>query len=190
MEYTQPTLNEIIEYRYILEKNNIQILNDLLHNTPDPDDNKLIIFNKPIGNDEEPELDEKNVLDMNGELTDVLINKLIEDHKREHTDDGWEDSISRFEKLKTVIEQYNNEVLELKLLPVTKEEIPPFFPKYTGEEYRLAKKHYADVKKFRSANKLFKNQPNSLGGKSKKKKKSGKKSKRKKGKKSGKTRKI
>ena len=177
MQDTQPTLNQIIKFNYILKKTSIQILNDLLYNTPESYDNKLIIFNKPIGNDEDPELDKTNVLDMNGELTDVLINKLIEDHKREHTDEGWEDSISRFEKLKKVIKQYNNKVLELKLLPVTKEEIPPFFPKYTGEEYRSAKEH-------------FEKQQNSLGGKSKKKKKSGKKSKRKKGKKSGKTRKI
>jgi len=178
MQDTQPTLNEIIKYDNILKKKEFKILKDLLHNTPDPDDNKLIIFNRPIGNDFEPELDEINVLDMNGKLTDGLINTLIEDHKGKHKDEeGWGDSISRFEKLKIVIKQYNNEVLELKLLPVTEEKIPPLFPKFTGEEYRSAKKHFDEQKK-------------SLGGKSKNKKKSGKKSKRKKGKKSGKTRKI
>lgn len=157
-----PSLHTVIANKDILSPQTATLLTQFLNGAKDIDGEDIIVFYTEAMR--EDEYDEANTLNIHIPLTNVYLDSLLNSHVlyygiAEH--DGWSDSFYYFNNLKTIRDNFMNEVkilaeiqkqkekftrtvldeynFKLNTIPVEKHDIPYYMSDNVGSEYRSAR---------------------------------------------------
>ena len=160
-----PSLQTIVANKHILSPQTATLLRQFLNGAKDTDGEDIIVFYTQAMR--EDEYDEANTLNIRiplaNDYLDYLLNRHVLDYGRaEH--DGWSDSFYYFNNLKTVRDNFMNEVrilaeiqkqkekftrdvlgeynFKLKTIPVEKHAIPYYMPDTIGSQYRTTRDEF------------------------------------------------